>query len=85
MQLELEGELADAGFDVARVKRIASYFDEFVDTGRLAGWLVTISRADRLVWVGRGGYRDRERSIEVTDDTIWRFFSMIKPITAVAA
>ena len=37
------------------------------------------------MWVGRGGYRDRERSLEVTDDTIWRLFSMTKPITAVAA
>ncbi len=85
MQLELDGELADAGLDVARVKRIPAYFDGFVETGRLAGWLATINRGGKLVWVGHGGHRDRERSLEVTDDTIWRLFSMTKPITAVAA
>jgi CubicO group peptidase (beta-lactamase class C family) len=85
VSLELEGEPAEFGFDVARLKRIPSYFDEFVDSGRVAGWLATISRADRLVWVGSGGFRDREQSLAVTDDTVWRFFSMIKPLTAVAA
>lgn len=85
MQLELEGEPVDVGLDEARIKRIPSYFDDFVDAGRLAGWLVTINRGGKLVWVGRGGHRDRERSLEVADDTIWRLYSMTKPITAVAA
>ncbi len=85
MQLELDGELAEVGLDEARIKRIPAYFDGFVETGRLAGWLATINRGGKLVWVGHGGHRDRERSLEVTDDTIWRLFSMTKPITAVAA
>jgi CubicO group peptidase (beta-lactamase class C family) len=71
--------------DAERLQRISSYFDDFVQSGRLAGWLVTINRADKTVWVGRGGHRDRERSLEVADDTIWRLYSMTKPITAVAA
>jgi CubicO group peptidase (beta-lactamase class C family) len=85
VELKLDGELDDVGFDPSRVARIPAFFDGLVDSGRMSGWLTTISRGGKLVWVGRGGYRDRERSLEVTDDTIWRLFSMTKPITAVAA
>ncbi len=85
MELKLEGELDDVGFDPTRIARIPAYFDGLVAAGRLSGWLSTINRGGKLVWVGRGGFRDRERSLEVTDDTIWRLFSMTKPITAVAA
>ncbi len=85
MELKLEGELDDVGFDPARIARIPAFFNGLVAAGRLSGWLTTISRDDKLVWVGRGGHRDRERSLEVTDDTIWRLFSMTKPVTAVAA
>lgn len=85
MGLELDGEPGGVGLDASRLKRIPEYFGEFVDAGRVAGWLVTISRSDQLVWVGRGGHLDRERSVPVADDTIWRYFSMMKPITAAAA
>ncbi len=36
------------------------------------------------VWSDKGGHRDRERALEVTDDTIWRIYSMTKPIVALA-
>lgn len=85
MQLQLEGELADVGLDVSRVKHITTYFDEFVESGRVSGWLATINRGGKLAWVGRGGHRDRERLLATDDDTIWRLYSMTKPVTAVAA
>ncbi len=85
MELKLEGEPADVGLDAGRLDRVSEYFGDFVTEGRAAGWLVTVSRAGKLVWAGRGGYRDREKSLPVTDDTIWRLFSMTKPLTAVAA
>jgi CubicO group peptidase (beta-lactamase class C family) len=83
--MELQADPADVGFDAARLERISSYFDGFVESGRLAGWLVTLNRAGTTAWVGRGGHRDRERSLAVADDSIWRLYSMTKPITAVAA
>ena len=33
------------------------------------------------MWSAKGGHRDREKDLEVTDDTIWRIYSMTKPIT----
>lgn len=83
--LELEGDLVEAGFDPWRMERVRGYFDGFVDAGRVAGWLTTVSRGGRLVWSAGGGYRDREREMAISDDTIWRIYSMTKPVTAVAA
>ena len=37
------------------------------------------------MWSDKGGHSDRERDVEVADDTIWRIYSMTKPIIAVAA
>ena len=85
MPLDLEGDPADVGIDQHRLGRITSYFDDFVESGRVAGWLATVNRRGQTVWVGRGGHRDRERSLAVEDDTIWRLYSMTKPVTAVAA
>ena len=72
------------GFDAARLNRIATHFDGYVAKRHLAGWLATVSRGGELVWSGKGGDRDRERALAVTDDTIWRIYSMTKPITSIA-
>ena len=56
-----------------------------MDDGRLAGWLLTISRRGRLAHVARSGSRDLEAGLPVTDDTLWRIYSMTKPVTSVAA
>ena len=57
----------------------------YVDDGRLPGWLVAVSRHGQLAHVGTYGQRDVEAGLPVETDTIWRIYSMTKPITAVAA
>lgn len=84
-ELALENNPSDVGLRCDALNRIQTYFDGFVDAGRLGGWLATVARSGQLVWTGRGGYQDRERSLLVRDDTIWRLYSMTKPITALAA
>lgn len=84
-ELVLEEHPRDVGLSPIGLDRIGSYFDQFVESDRLSGWLVTVARSGKLVWTGRGGHRDRERSLKVSDDTIWRLYSMTKPITALAA
>jgi len=83
--LEIRVEPSSMGFDAARLERIQSHFDAYVADRRLPGWLATVSRGDELVWTGKGGHRDRELDLPVTDDTIWRIYSMTKPITSIAA
>lgn len=83
--LEISAEPAAVGLDAQRLGRVQSHFDRYVEDGRVPGWLATVSRGGELVWKGRGGYRDRERGLEVTDDTLWRIYSMTKPLTSLGA
>ena len=84
-ELKIEADPAEAGFDAQRLERIERHFARYVDDGRLPGWLITISRGGRLVYVSSRGQRDMEAGLPVEPDTLWRIYSMTKPITSVAA
>jgi CubicO group peptidase (beta-lactamase class C family) len=83
--LEPEVDPAEAGFDATRLTRLDRHFARYVDDGRLPGWLVTVSRHGRLVHVSTCGRRDMEAGLPVETGTLWRIFSMTKPVTSVAA
>lgn len=78
-------EPAEVGLDEMRLSRIRSHFDGHVEAGRLAGWQCAISRGTHVAWVGSGGLRDVEHGAPVHPDTIWRIYSMTKPVTSIAA
>jgi CubicO group peptidase (beta-lactamase class C family) len=83
--LKAEVDPAEVGLDADRLGRIDGTFARYVDDGRLAGYLVTVSRHGKLAHVSSYGARDREEGLPVESDTLWRIFSMTKPITSVAA
>ena len=56
-----------------------------MDEGKLPGFLAVLARDGKIVHVARGGLRDVEAGTPVEDDTLWRIYSMTKPITSVAA
>jgi CubicO group peptidase (beta-lactamase class C family) len=56
-----------------------------VSDGRLAGVEVVINRRGRTAFHRCHGKRDLARGADATPDTIYRIYSMTKPLTAVAA
>ena len=84
-ELKADADPAEVGFDPARLDRIDRHFRRYVDDGRLPGWLITVSRQGRLAHVSGYGLRDVEAGRPVETDTLWRIYSMTKPITSVAA
>ena len=74
-----------SGFDPARLERIAAHFERYVEDGRLPGWLVVIARDGEVVHRAMSGRRDIDADLPVEQDTLWRIYSMTKPITSVAA
>jgi CubicO group peptidase (beta-lactamase class C family) len=84
-ELAVEVDAAEVGLDSERLKRIDAHFAGYVADGRLPGWLLTVRRRGRLAHVARCGSRDLEAGLPVTDDTVWRIYSMTKPVTSVAA
>ena len=84
-ELKPEVEAAEAGLDPDRLRRIDRHFARYVDDGRLPGWLVTVSRRGRLAHASWYGSRDLEAGLPVEPDSLWRIYSMTKPVTSVAA
>jgi len=83
--IELQADPAALGFDAGRLARIDRHFDRYVDDGRLPGWLIAVSRAGQLAHLSTYGRRDVEQDLPVEADTLFRIYSMSKPITSVAA
>ncbi len=74
-----------AGLDEHRLARIGEHLRaRYLDPGKIAGAQVAVLRHGVLGHFESFGERDRERSKPVTDDTIWRLYSMTKPVTGVA-
>ncbi|MCU1450129.1 MAG: beta-lactamase [Acidimicrobiales bacterium] len=83
--LKVEVEPAEAGFDADRLSRIDRHFANYVDDGRLPGWLLAVTRGGRIVHLAAYGSRDVEADLPVEVDTLFRIYSMTKPVTSVAA
>jgi CubicO group peptidase (beta-lactamase class C family) len=84
-ELKVEADPAEAGFAADRLRRLDRHFERYVDDGLLAGWLLTVTRHGKVVHVAKYGHRDREAGLAVEPDTLWRIYSMTKPVTSVAA
>jgi CubicO group peptidase (beta-lactamase class C family) len=63
---------------------VADFAGAFVEDGHMVGTDVLVARHGRVVLRSTAGLADRENAVAVADDTLWRIFSMTKPITSVA-
>ena len=83
--IEQQVEPGEVGLDTDRLGRIDAHFREFVDDGRLPGWLVAVARRGKVAHLSTYGHRDREEGLPVEADTLFRIYSMSKPVTSMAA
>jgi CubicO group peptidase (beta-lactamase class C family) len=68
-----------------RLGRIEQFIDQtYVSTGKLPGALVQVWRRGELTLNTALGMADRERQVPLAEDSIFRIYSMTKPITSVA-
>ena len=73
------------GFSSERLDRIAPVMQSYIDQGKLAGTLTLVARNGKIAYLNAQGMQDNEVGKPMTEDTIFRIYSMSKPITAVAA
>ncbi|WP_406175609.1 serine hydrolase domain-containing protein [Streptomyces sp. NBC_00996] len=83
--LRQEVEPREAGLDPKALARLDQHFAHLVDDGRLPGYLVSVARHGRVAHLTTYGCRDRAARLPVESDTLWRIYSMTKPVTSVAA
>jgi CubicO group peptidase (beta-lactamase class C family) len=73
------------GFDSRRLQRIDDVIARnYVESGAIPGALTMIWRRGELVWRSVSGTLDLGRGLPVREDSIFRLYSMTKPVTAVA-
>lgn len=84
-QLEVTVDPTEVGLDPGRLARLGPHLRRYVDDGFLPGWTVVVTRSGEVAHVEHYGRRDLESGAPVEIDTIFRAYSMTKPITAVAA
>lgn len=74
----------DVGLNSARLGAIPKFMGSYVDRGKLAGLSTLVARHGQIVHFESIGMRDRERGLPMERDSIFRIYSMSKPITSVA-
>jgi CubicO group peptidase (beta-lactamase class C family) len=72
------------GLSAARLARVSEWMKGWVDSGKLPGLLVAVMRRGELAFAETYGKADVERNKPVRPDTIYRIYSMTKPLTSTA-
>jgi len=72
------------GVDTARLERIKPAMQSYVDKRGFAGVSTLLARHGRVIHFEQVGWQDRESRTPLTADTIYRIYSMTKPIVCSA-
>ena len=72
------------GLSAARLARIGKWMKGWVDGGKLPGMTVAVMRKGELAFAETCGKADVERDKPQRPDTIFRIYSMTKPLTSTA-
>ncbi len=73
------------GMSAERLERVTRHLEQrYVEPGKIAGCQVLVARHGHVAYFGSLGLMDRERNKPMRDDTLFRIYSMTKPITSVA-
>jgi CubicO group peptidase (beta-lactamase class C family) len=73
-----------AGMSSARLERIRPVMESYVRERGVAGISTMVSRRGRIVHTAQFGYQDKEAGTPMAADTIFRIYSMTKPIVSTA-
>jgi CubicO group peptidase (beta-lactamase class C family) len=78
-------DAAGAGMSASRLSRITDHLmSRYIEPGKIAGALPVVFRKGQLAYFEPLGKMDLARDKSMRDDTIFRIYSMTKPVTSVA-
>lgn len=77
--------IKSSGVSLQRLDRIAPVMQNYIDQGKLAGTLTLVAKDGNIVYLNAQGMQDKAAAKPMSEDTLFRLYSMTKPITAVAA
>lgn len=80
----ISAEPESVGMSSERLGRIGPVMESYVNDRGVVGISTLVSRRGKVVHAERFGHQDREAGIRLADDTIFRIYSMTKPVVATA-
>lgn len=72
------------GVSSDRLGNISARLNEYVKGGKVAGFVTLVARGSEVTHFEVCGCRDSEKKLPMEHDTIFRIYSMTKPITSIA-
>lgn len=78
------GNPVELGFSKQRLSRIEALTNHAISEGQIAGIDVLVARRGRIAFRFTGGKRDIAAGEAIEPDTLYRIYSMTKPITSAA-
>ncbi|HEV8439634.1 MAG TPA: serine hydrolase domain-containing protein [Methylomirabilota bacterium] len=75
----------EVGLAPERLARIGPILRSEIEQGKLPGAVLVVARKGRVAYAESFGFRDKAAGAPMTRDTIFRIYSMTKPIVSVAA
>jgi CubicO group peptidase (beta-lactamase class C family) len=80
----VETKPEQVGLSSERLARIRPWMEKLVADNKLPGVLTVVARRGKAAYCDMVGYRDVAAKTPVTEDTLYRIYSMTKPITSTA-
>ena len=81
---QIEASPEDVGLSSAGMARLQRHIQAYVDAGKFPGAISMVQRRGKVVHFQTYGLRDVEAGTPVEPETIFRIYSMTKPIVSVA-
>jgi CubicO group peptidase (beta-lactamase class C family) len=72
------------GFSSSRMQRLTDGMQALIDRGELAGTVTAVMRRGKLAYFHTAGMANLEKRLAMQPDTLFRIYSMTKPVTSVA-
>jgi hypothetical protein len=72
----------EVGFSVERLERVTAGVQGYIDRRELAGTVTAVMRRGNLAYFHTAGMANLETNQPMQADTLFRIYSMTKPITA---
>jgi CubicO group peptidase (beta-lactamase class C family) len=82
--MEVYSKPEKLGLSSSRLDRIKTWMRGYIDDGKLPGATTLVARHGKVAFCETLGYGDLEKRKPLARDSIHRFYSMSKPVTAVA-
>lgn len=84
LQTQIEQRPEDLGFDSRRLSRLEPFFDSYLSRKKVSGYGILVARSGKIVHLGMRGQSAFKGGFALESDSIFRIYSMTKPITSVA-